>query len=50
MRARSKELLDRAVPAMVAAIDVYNKPDFSYRAKSSTILALNAWELLLEAK
>jgi hypothetical protein len=50
MKARSKELLDRAVAAMVAAIDVYNKPDFSYRAESFTILALNAWELLLKAK
>lgn len=27
---------------MVAAIDVYNKPDFAYRAESFTILALNA--------
>jgi len=35
---------------MVAAIDVYNKPDFQYRAESFTILALNAWELLLKAK
>lgn len=50
MKARSKELLDRAVAAMVAAIDVYNKPDFRYRAESFTILALNAWELLLKAK
>ncbi len=50
MKARSKELLDRAVAAMVAAIDVYNKPDFPYRAESFTILALNAWELLLKAK
>lgn len=50
MKARSRELLDRAVAAMVAAIDVYNKPDFRYRAESFTILALNAWELLLKAK
>jgi hypothetical protein len=50
MRARSRELLDRAVAAMVGAIDVYNKPDFRYRAESFTILALNAWELLLKAK
>jgi hypothetical protein len=50
MKARSRELLDRAVAAMVAAIDVYNKPDFPYRAESFTILALNAWELLLKAK
>lgn len=50
MKARSKELLDRAVAAMVAAIDVYNKPDFPYHAESFMILALNAWELLLKAK
>lgn len=50
MKARSKELLDRAIAAMVAAIDVYNKLDFRYRAESFTILALNAWELLLKAK
>jgi len=50
MKARSRELLDRAITAMVAAIDVYNKPAFPYRAESFTILALNAWELLLKAK
>lgn len=50
MKARSKELLDRATSAMVAAIEVYNKPDFPYRAESFTILAANAWELLLKAK
>ncbi|AXA36918.1 hypothetical protein BRCON_2141 [Candidatus Sumerlaea chitinivorans] len=50
MKARSRELLDRAIAAMVAAIDVYNKPDFAYRAESFTILALNAWELLLKAR
>lgn len=50
MKARYKELLDRAVAAMVAAIDVYNKPDFPYRAESFAILAINAWELLLKAK
>lgn len=50
MKARFRELLDRATAAMVAAIDVYNKADFPYRAESFTILALNAWELLLKAK
>lgn len=50
MRSRSKTLLDRSIAAMIAAIDVYNKPDFQYRAESFTILALNAWELLLKAK
>lgn len=50
MKPRFKELVDRAIAAMLAAIDVYNKPDFPYRAESFTILALNGWELLLKAK
>ncbi|GIK17155.1 MAG: hypothetical protein BroJett003_21190 [Planctomycetota bacterium] len=50
MKARSREFLDRAIAAMVAAIEIYNKPDFPYRAESFTILATNAWELLLKAK
>ncbi|MBS1720437.1 MAG: DUF3644 domain-containing protein [Armatimonadetes bacterium] len=50
MKSRAKTLLDRSIAAMIAAIDVYNKPDFQYRAESFTILALNAWELLLKAK
>lgn len=50
MRARSKELVDRAINAMVAAIGVYNLPNLPYRVESFTILAINAWELLLKAK
>jgi len=50
MKARSKELLDRAVAAMVAAIEIYNKPSFPYRAEAFSILAINGWELLLKAK
>lgn len=50
MKALSRELLDRAVLAMVAAIEIYNKPGFSYRNESFAILAINAWELLLKAK
>ena len=34
----------------MAAIEVYNKPNFLYREETFTILALNAWELLLKAK
>jgi hypothetical protein len=29
VRARSKELLDRAIASTVVAIEIYNKPDFS---------------------
>ncbi|MES1942448.1 hypothetical protein T5B8_19518 [Salinisphaera sp. T5B8] len=35
---------------MVAAIEVYNKPSFSYREETFSILAINAWELLLKAR
>ena len=35
---------------MAAAIEVYNKPGFPYRTESFTILAINAWELLLKSK
>ncbi len=35
---------------MVAAIEIYNKPGFPYRAESFVILAINSWELLLKAK
>ncbi len=50
MKARSQELLDRAIAAMLAAIEVYNKPNFPYRAEAFAALAVNAWELLLKAK
>ncbi|GEM_PF-3971222 len=39
MKARSRKLLDRAVAALVAAIDVYNKFNFRYRAESFIIVA-----------
>ena len=45
-----EEFLDRAISAMVAGIEIYNKPGFAYRAESFSILAINGWELLLKAK
>ena len=50
MKSRSKELLDKAIAAMIAAIEIYNKPDFQYRGETFSILAINSWELLLKAK
>jgi hypothetical protein len=50
VRARSKELVDRAVAATVAAIEIYNKPDFRYREETFAVLAINGWELLLKGK
>ena len=35
---------------MAAAIEIYNKPGFPYRTESFSILAINAWELLLKSK
>src|SRR6266542_3256812 len=50
MKARCKELLDRAIAATVAAIEIYNKPAFHYREEAFAVLAINGWELLLKAK
>ena len=50
MKSRSNEMLERAKSAMVAAVEIYNKPDFPYRAESFAILATNSWELLLKAR
>lgn len=45
-----QKLVDKAVAAITAAVEVYNKPSFAYREETFAILALNAWELLLKAK
>ena len=50
MKSRTKELLDRAIAATIAAIEIYNKPDFLYREEAFAVLAINGWELLLKAK
>lgn len=50
MKPRYRTLLDKAIAATVAAIEIYNKPDFQYRAETFSILAINGWELLLKAK
>jgi hypothetical protein len=34
---------------MIAAIEIYNKPNISYRDECTSILIINAWELLLKA-
>lgn len=49
MKARYKELVDKSVAAMIAAIEVYNKPDFRYREETFSVLAVNSWELLAKA-
>lgn len=46
----SKQLLAKSLQAAVSALELYNKPAFSYREESFAILTCNAWELLLKAK
>ena len=43
-------MLDKSIAAMLAAIEVYNKPTFSFREEAFSILAVNAWELLFKAR
>lgn len=49
-KSRVNTLLEKSVLAMVSAIEIYNKPDYKYRGETFSILALNAWELLLKSK
>lgn len=44
-----RKLLGNAKAALIAAIEIYNKPAFTYRDECVVILLLNAWELLLKA-
>lgn len=44
-----KKLMGNAKAAMMAAIEIYNKPAFRYRDECVVILLLNAWELILKA-
>lgn len=45
-----ENLLENSIQAMLAAIEIYNKPDFKYRGQVFSILLVNSWELLLKAK
>jgi hypothetical protein len=46
----SKELVEKSLQAALAAIEIYNKPDFRYREETFAILMCTSWELLLKAK
>ena len=48
-RGSYRKLLGNSQAALVAAIEIYNKPLFHYRDECTTILLLNAWELVLKA-
>ena len=47
---RALRLYRKGESALIAAIEIYNKPNFAYREETFAILAINAWELLLKAK
>ena len=42
-------LLANAKSAILAAVEIHNKPIFPYRYEVSTLLAINSWELALKA-
>lgn len=46
----SARLSEKSLQVALAAIEIYNKPVFSYREESFSILMTNAWELMLKAK
>lgn len=48
-RGSYRRLLGNAKSALLAAIEIYNKPSFEYRDECFVILLMNAWELLLKA-
>lgn len=50
MLAKYKILIENSISASLAAIEIYNKPDFRYRNETFVILIINSWELLLKAK
>ena len=39
-----------AISALVAAVEIYNKPTVEYREQTFAVLVVNAWEVLLKAR
>lgn len=46
----SKDFAEKSVQAAIAAIEIYNKPDFHFREEAFSLLMTNSWELLLKGK
>lgn len=44
-----ESLIRKSLDSMLSAIELYNKPCFSYREEVFAILAVNSWELLLKS-
>lgn len=47
---RSASLARCAESALVAAVEIYNKPTVEYREQTFALLVVNAWEVLLKAR
>lgn len=50
MKSRSKILCDHSLGMALAAIEIYNKPNFNNREQIFSILMISAWESLLKSK
>lgn len=50
MEKMSQRLAKKSVNAILAALEIYNKPDCKYREESFCILMINGFELLFKAK
>lgn len=48
-KSTKKLLLDASQAALLAGIEIHNKPNIAYRYPTATILIINAWELALKA-
>lgn len=49
MNAITESLIENSKSAIIACIELHNKPIFSYRYEVCTILLINGWELILKA-
>lgn len=45
----SRRMVANSLSAMLAAIEIYNKPRMEYRDEVTVLLVVNAWELALKA-
>lgn len=44
-----RRLVDNSISAMLAAVEIYNKPRMTYRDEVTVMLIVNAWELAFKA-
>ena len=49
-RSRAAEMALCAEDALLAAIEIYNKPRVAYREQTLALLLVSAWEILLKAR